>query len=55
MPDMIRHPEDYEKNWIPAFAGMTIFGCNGREIDPCVKVMDDLTDITSRLLQIVKT
>jgi len=25
MPDLIRHPETLEKNWIPAFAGMTIF------------------------------
>jgi hypothetical protein len=25
MPDLIRHPEPLEKNWIPAFAGMTTF------------------------------
>jgi hypothetical protein len=24
MPDLIRHPESAEKNWIPAFAGMTV-------------------------------
>jgi hypothetical protein len=25
MPDIIRHPEALEENWIPAFAGMTPF------------------------------
>jgi len=24
MPDLIRHPESIEKDWIPAFAGMTL-------------------------------
>jgi len=25
MPDSIRHPDAFEKDWIPAFAGMTPF------------------------------
>jgi hypothetical protein len=44
-PYLIRgHPEDYVKNWIPVFAGMTIFGFHGLEIKPCEKVMVDLKD-----------
>jgi len=32
MPDLIRHPEVLEKDWIPAFAGMTIL-IDGHFID----------------------
>ena len=31
MPDLIRHPEGNDKNWIPAFAGMTIVASKWHE------------------------
>jgi hypothetical protein len=34
MPDLIRHPEVLEKDWIPAFAGMTILIKGNFKTDP---------------------